>query len=762
MTVAIVTVTACLLPATSPGLTVNSISSVAKTDHERQDRAMTLDLDGKRGRVFFSHQKHESLITPDPNYPHKSISGVACVGCHHNVKQVTEANQFQKCSTCHKGEGDPDNPEDEEGYDLNAREIFHRSCIGCHRAGNLQASNERFINASFTRCDECHDRQGKYEPVATQSEERPSASEESEITAMITPPLADVDRSVDVDQPLGYAGPSRIDKPEPEIPGRAPVPDRWRIGFPGDSGYQRGSWLNPYRQNYLKGDYPIIGQRIFLSVTAESESLVNARRLPGSIDMRRPSTDDLFSRGEQVFFRQNFTFSFDLSRGDTAFKPVDWRINITPQFNINYLRAQRSGVVNVDPARGNARTDAYVSLQTFFSEVRLGDTPRVFGFLRGRGRASHDNPYFDSTSVRAGVQPFISDFRGFIFSDANLGVRLFGNHRNNRYQFNIAWFQLLEKDTNSELNTLCFRNQSVFIANLFRQDTKWEGYTTQFSFHYNRDGPDRHFDQNGFLVRPALIGEAIPLEPHGVKAAYLGWTGDGHIGRLNITHALYQVFGSDSRNPIAGRAVNINAQMAAAEASYNRDWLRFKGSFLFASGDGKPLDGAARGFDSILDFPEFAGGRFSFWNSQGIRLTRTGLNLVNQNSLLPSLRSNKFAGQANFVNPGIFIYNCGLDADLTHKVKAVFNLNYLHFHHTQPLETLLQKSGVGEKIGLDYGVGVRLRPFLNENAIIDAGYSSLITGAGFNEIYSPGCASVNCAAKGKALHSVFVRLRVVY
>ena len=185
MTVAIMTVTACLLPATSPGLTVSSISSVVKTDHERQDRAMTLDPYGKRGRVFFSHQKHESLITPDPNYPHKSISGVACVGCHHNVKQVTEANQFQKCSTCHKGEGDPDNPEDEEGYDLNAREIFHRSCIGCHRASNLQASNERFINASFTRCDECHDRQGKYEPVAAQSDERPSASEESEITAMI-------------------------------------------------------------------------------------------------------------------------------------------------------------------------------------------------------------------------------------------------------------------------------------------------------------------------------------------------------------------------------------------------------------------------------------------------------------------------------------------------------------------------------------------------------------------------------------------------
>ena len=29
---------------------------------------------------------------------------------------------------------------------------------------------------------------------------------------------------------------------------------------------------------------------------------------------------------------------------------------------------------------------------------------------------------------------------------------------------------------------------------------------------------------------------------HKVKAAYLGWTGDGHIGRLNITHAFYQAW----------------------------------------------------------------------------------------------------------------------------------------------------------------------------------------------------------------------------
>ncbi len=54
--------------------------------------------------------------------------------------------------------------------------------------------------------------------------------------------------------------------------------------------------------------------------------------------------------------------------------------------------------------------------------------------------------------MRVGIQPFQSDFRGFLFQDSQLGVRLFGNRDNNRWQYNLAWFRRLEKDTNSGLN----------------------------------------------------------------------------------------------------------------------------------------------------------------------------------------------------------------------------------------------------------------------------------------------------------------------
>ena len=94
-----------------------------------------------------------------------------------------------------------------------------------------------------------------------------------------------------------------------------------------------------------------------------------------------------------------------------------------------------------------------------------------------------------------------------------------------------------EKDTYSDLNKFDARDQQIFIANVYRQDFFAKGYTAQLSFHANFDGASRHFDKNDFITRPAPIGA---VRDHYVQAYYLGWTGDGHIGRLNLTHAFYQ------------------------------------------------------------------------------------------------------------------------------------------------------------------------------------------------------------------------------
>ena len=233
---------------------------------------------------------------------------------------------------------------------------------------------------------------------------------------------------------------------------------------------------------------------------------------------------------------------------------------------------------------------------------------------------------------------------------------------------------------------------------------------------WNKDDPSVHYDDNGFLVRPAPIGSIVNQGPgggplaHGIRVGYFGWLGSGHIRRINLTHAFYQAVGEDTFNPIAGRPVTVNAQMAAVELSYDRDWIRYRVSTFYTSGDANPRDGRARGFDSIVDLPNFAGGIFSFWNREAIRLLGSGVSLTTDGSLIPSLRSTKEEGQANFVNPGIFLANAGADFDITPKLKGFANFNYLRFERTEALEYLLFESPIRHSIGEDFGIGCDVSP----------------------------------------------------
>jgi hypothetical protein len=556
---------------------------------------------------------------------------------------------------------------------------------------------------------------------------------------------------------------------EPQIASeRREARDRWRVGFPdygryGDRGargrdipFKKGHWWDPYNQSVLKGDYPIKGNKLFMVLSAVSTTSVEQRRAPtaSSVSSDDPQSAEFFGQPEQFATSETIQLGFELFHGDTTFKPRDWAIKISPTFSVpNYLNARENGVVNIDVRRGTNRTDTHVSLEEAFGEVKLADVDANYDFI----------------SARVGIQPFVSDFRGFIFSDNNLGARLFGAFANNLFQYNVAYFSMLEKDTNSGLNRFEARHQNVYVANLFRQDFIRQGYTIQGSLHYNDDRRSIKFDRNGFLARPALIGD---VRPHSIKVGYLGLNGDGHLGRLNLTNSYYHVFGRDDRNPIAGRSVRVKSNMAAAEASLDRDYLRFKGSFLWAQGDKDPTDAKATGFDAIFDDPNFAGGQFSFWNRNGIRLTQTGVGLVQPNSILPSLRSSKIQGQANFVNPGIFIYNIGVDAEVTQRLKAVFNINYLRFHRTESLEYILFQNRIRHDIGFDYSLGVVYRPFLINNLTITFGASTLQTGRGFRDIFTDR--SRNCPpslgdfcgpdviSPKQALYSLFGQLKLVF
>ncbi len=516
-----------------------------------------------------------------------------------------------------------------------------------------------------------------------------------------------------------------------------PLPDRWRIDFDEWARYAAGSpydvgneeypyvadqWWNPYRRNVLKGDLPIVGQEWFLALTATSDTLVERRRLPtpSGVSTATPGSDTFFGSGEQFFASETLLLSFELFHGDAAYRPRDFELRLTPVFQRNELRLQEKNATAIDPREGDTRSDRFFALQEAFVEIHLADT----------------SPHYDFISSRTGLQPFLSDFRGFIFNDFEPGVRLFGSRRSNRDQWNLAWFALAEKDTNSGLVDFTdLREQRVLVANWYVQDCFAPGWTHQASLHWNQDRGGAFRDDNGFPARPTRLGSAAD---HELDTVYMGWTSEGHVGWLNVSHALYEVVGRDTLNPLAGRRTRVNAQMAALELSRDFDWLRPKGSLFWASGDDDPTDSVARGFDSIFDQVNFVGGPFSFWNRQGIALTGTPVTLVDRASLLPHLRTSKLHDAANHVNPGLLIVNAGLDAKLTQELKVELNASWLRFDRTAPLELALNDDQIAPTIGLDLSIGATWRPWLTDNVIVTAGSAWLLPGEGARDLFGGG------------------------
>jgi hypothetical protein len=534
------------------------------------------------------------------------------------------------------------------------------------------------------------------------------------------------------DPPLGYTGPSGVLPTETQESSHfVPIEDRWRMGYPAWDRYGKGHPVNddypyipgrlfdPFNQNVFKGDYPIFGQHTFLDVTAVANLDFEGRQLPTQTSAfestERPFSGNFFGRPNSFFTINFFSVAFDLFHGTGAFKPVDWRIKLTPTLGVSNFSFSELAQVSPNVLQGATRTRDVWALQEAFVELKLADL----------------GPDYDFVSVRAGTQPFNADFRGFLFVDQNRGVRLFGTRNSNRDQFNLVYFRQWEKDTNTALNTFNDRRQNLIFANYYRQDFIFPGYTAQLSLNYDNDPASIKFDKNRFLVRPDPVGS---FQPHEINVGYFGWAGDGHWGRFNVTHQFYWAFGRDALNPLANRPQTINAQMAAIEGSYDRDWVRFRLSFFWASGDGNINNTHANGFDTILDAPNFAGGPFSFWNRQQIPLQ--GVNLVQRLSLVPDLRSSKIQGQANFVNPGLILPTFGMDFEVTPKLKLITNFNLIWFDKTSALEQFTFQGNIDRFVGGDLGFGCEYRPLLSENVIFIAGVQTLIPGQGFRDLYN--------------------------
>jgi hypothetical protein len=529
-------------------------------------------------------------------------------------------------------------------------------------------------------------------------------------------------------------GAVRAPPPEAFPVDQVPVPDRWRLIE--SLGVVKERWWDPYNQNTYKGDrpinpdkvpwLPITGDDWFFIVNAVSDTVFEPRTFPIPVGVQtteRPDSIDVFGKDASYVLSQTFIVGAALLKGSTAYKPPDVEYRVTLAGNINYVDVPERRVLFVEPSKPSHRFDHFVGVQEAFFDYHFRNV----------------SDRYDFDSVRIGIQPFQADFRGFLFNDNQLGIRFFGTRDNNRFQYNFGGFWRLEKDTNSGLNAILQtpRDDYVFYVNAYRQDFLIPALTSQLTFVWNanREAQDVQIDDNGFPVRPALLGS---LRGRDYDVFYLGYNADGRIGRINLTGSAYYAFGEDRNSFFTDERADISAYFAALEASYDRDWMRFRLSAAYASGDSDPYDDVETGYDAIFENPVFAGADTSYWIRQTIPFAGGGraISVNGRNGILNSLRSSKEQGQSNFNNPGLMLVGAGADFDITPEFRLSANANHLWFENTATLQALRNEGSIPKDIGWDLSAAAIWRPKATQNIVFRLSGAALVSGSGFEDLFT--------------------------
>ncbi|HNP62792.1 MAG TPA: hypothetical protein PKH39_02600 [Woeseiaceae bacterium] len=507
-----------------------------------------------------------------------------------------------------------------------------------------------------------------------------------------------------------------------DLPDFTAIPDRWRIV--NAIGY-RERLFDPYNgNNVLKGDRPAFGKDWFVALNFISDTTAEGRSLPTPAAISTtpdPDTLGIFGDPDQVAITQTFILETVLYKGETIFKPPDYEFRFLPVFSLTHVEVDQPGILRADSTLNTIRDDDFLGIQGLFVDKHLRNVSERYDF----------------DSIRIGIQPITADFRGFLFQDSPVGIRLFGTRDNNRWQYNIGAFRRLEKNTNSGLNDISadLREDDVFLINLYRQDFPVLGFTSQIALLHNRNRETgaAFIDTNGFVDRPAALGIQKTRE---YDVSYLGFNGDGHFGRWNLTASAYYAFGEETPASFIDQPSDIRAAFAAVEVSRDFDWLRLRGSLVYGSGDDEPHDDRSNGFDAIFENPLIAGADTSFWIRQSLPLVGGGrVTLSSPNGLLNSLRPNKFNSQSNFSNPGLLLLGAGVDMEVTPKLRASININQLWFDDTAVLEVARNQGPVERTIGQDLSFSLTYRPLTSQNIVLRLAGSALLPGDGYRQLF---------------------------
>jgi hypothetical protein len=494
--------------------------------------------------------------------------------------------------------------------------------------------------------------------------------------------------------------------PDEPLPDPSAVPDRWRLveqlGRP-------VTLADPYAgSNPLKGDRPTFGADGFTNLAVTTNTLLEPRLIPSTSAIPSGTVPGAIrtQTRDELFLSQTISFDAVAYRGDTVFRPPDWQWRFNPAVNYSSTRAG-----STDASGG------VFAIQGLSFEKHLRDV----------------SARYDFDSVRVGIQPVTSDFRGFLLSDQPLAMRLFGTRDDNIFQYNLALISRVPKDR-VRLNDVGrgIPNNQIALGNLYWQDLLVSGVTSEFIVALNRNravGSRQLFAADGATAGPAVKA------PHDYDVAYLGYGLDGHFGRLNATAVVYGLGGREQRGTFVDESTQVRALFAADELSVDFDWRRIRLSMLHASGDGNPFDRRAQGFDTLTSGAIFAGSDSSFFFHQRLALAGGIFDLKSRDGLLPSLRAAGNSGDSNFSNPGLNLVGLGLDLSLSPQLTVSLDANQLWFDKTGVLDALLNQPAIPKRLGAEVTLDAIWRPFATQNVIFRLSGSELVRGPGYRAIY---------------------------
>ena len=222
--------------------------------------------------------------------------------------------------------------------------------------------------------------------------------------------------------------PKQVPPPSPLLPHETvPIPDRWRLTDQLQP--RQPALVRPVQPEHDQGRPAGLRRGLVLQLHRHLRHRCSRRgscRRPSARSRasgRRPTTSS--ARASSRRSSQNVIISFvAASRATRRSSRRSANSASCRCINYNYTHGARKCARSTSTrTKGTTRRDSF-----------LGDP----GSCSSTTSTTSSSDRYDFDDVRVGIQPFISDFRGFLFQDQPLGIRFFGTRDNNQWQYNVG------------------------------------------------------------------------------------------------------------------------------------------------------------------------------------------------------------------------------------------------------------------------------------------------------------------------------------